>query len=227
MVRIIGKLKNFKRKNKELKGSLQDLFIHDAKLLEMALESLSEALIAFCAEDQEKKDHFSKKVIELEDDQDQCRDDIILRIFGAESMVFSRPDRMRMVTAMDRIVGQAKKVIFDIDVYSPKITIRELGTHIEAIGKKTALIGKMTNKLIDQFFHNFDDAIGTCIQINESRHGVRERKLEFFKALYEIKPDYRDFRFYAELMNNLAEVTNRMEHFADYIYGLVAKYSTF
>ena len=71
-------------------------------------------------------------------------------------MVFSRPDRMRMVTAMDRIVGQAKKVIFDIDVYSPELVIRELGTHIEAIGSKTALIGKMTKKLLEQFFHNFD-----------------------------------------------------------------------
>jgi len=226
-VRIIGKLKNNKKKRKELKGSLQDLFTYDAKLLEMALTSLSEALVAFCAEDNEQKKHFSKKVIELEDDQDQCRDDIISRIFGAESMVFSRPDRMRMVTAMDRIVGQAKKVIFDIDVYTPDLVIRELATHIEAIGKKTALIGKMVRKLVDQFFHNFDHAIETCVQINEARHGVRERKLEFFKALYAVKPDYRDFRFYAELMNNLAEVTNRMEHFADYIYGLVAKYSTF
>ena len=226
-MRIIGKSNNNKKKKKELKGSLQDLFTYDSKLLGMALTSLSEALIAFCAEDQEKKKHFSKKVIELEDDQDQCRDDIISRIFGAESMVFSRPDRMRMVTAMDRIVGQAKKVIFDIDVYTPDSIIRELGTHIEAIGKKTDLIGKMVGKLVEQFFHNFDHAIETCVQINEARHGVRERKLEFFKALYDIKPDYRDFRFYAELMNNLAEVTNRMEHFADYIYGLVAKYSNF
>ncbi len=226
MVGIIGKSNN-KKKKKELKGSLQDLFVHNADLLEMALESLHEALIAFCAEDEEKKNHFSKKVIELEDEQDQCRDEIILRIFGSESMVFSRPDRMRMVTAMDRIVGQAKKVIFDIDVYTPDSIIRELGTHIESIGNKTALIGKMTKKLLEQFFYNFDHAIKNCVQINEARHGVRERKLEFFKALYAIKPDYRDFRFYAELMNNLAEVTNRMEHFADYIYGLVAKYSTF
>ena len=210
MVGIIGKLKNFKKKNKELKGSLQDLFILDSKLLEMALHSLSEALIAFYAEDQEQKKHHSFKVIELEDEQDQCRDEIISRIFGSESMVFSRPDRMMMVTLMDRIVGQAKKVIFDLDVYTPELIIRELGTHIEAIGKKTALIGKMLKKLVDQFFHNFDESIASCIQINEARHGVRERKLEFFKALYEIKPDYREFRFYAELMNNLAEVTNRM-----------------
>ncbi|TFH30223.1 MAG: DUF47 family protein [Promethearchaeota archaeon] len=166
-------------------------------------------------------------MIELEDEQDACRDEIITRIFGAESMVFSRPDRMRLVTAMDRIVGQAKKVIFDVDVYTPQPPIRELGVHIEAISKKTADIGRMTNDLVNQFFHNFDAAIETCIQINEAPHGVRERKLEFFKALYTIKPDYRDFRFYGELMNNLAEVTNRMEHFADYIYGLIAKYSTF
>ena len=102
-----------------------------------------------------------------------------------------------------------------------------MGVHIEAIGKKTAVIGKMTDRLVTEFFHNFDNAIETCIKINEARHEVRDRKLEFFKSLYEINPDYREFRFYGELMNNLAEVTNRMEHFADYIYGLIAKYSTF
>ncbi|MHA1675428.1 MAG: DUF47 domain-containing protein [Promethearchaeota archaeon] len=223
----MGKLSNFKKRNKETKGNLQDLFIHDAKLLESSLESLNLALIAFCNEDLEQRKHYGQIVIGLENEQDTCRDDIIARIFGTESMVFSRPDRMSIVTAMDRIVGQAKKVIFDLEVYTPEQIIRELGVHLEAIGKKTANIGKMTNLLVTEFFHNFDNAIETCIKINEARHGVRDRKLEFFKALYEIKPDYREFRFYAVLMNNLAEVTNRMEHFADYIYGLIAKYSTF
>ncbi|UYP46676.1 hypothetical protein NEF87_002961 [Candidatus Lokiarchaeum ossiferum] len=223
----MGKLKNYKRSNKELKGKLQDLFINDACLLEDALEAMQFALTAFCAFDMERKKRYSNKCIDLEDEQDQCRDEIISRIFGSESMVFSRPDRMRMVTAMDRIVGQAKKVMFDLEVFTPENPIRELNVHIEAVGKKTAQIGKMVNGLVSQFFDNFDEAMETCVTINEARHSVRERKLEFFKALYYIKPDYREFRFYAELMNNLAEVTNRMEHFADYIYGLIAKYSTF
>jgi len=199
----------------------------DASLLKSSIESMNRALIAFCSGDIEEQKHYGNSVIELEDEQDSCRDEIIARIFGTDSMVFSRPDRMRLVTAMDRIVGQAKKVIFDIEVYTPNKIIRELGVHIEAISKNTAAIGKMTDKLVDQFFHNFDGAIEICIKINEARHGVRDRKLEFFKALYKINPDYREFRFYGELMNNLAEVTNRMEHFADYIYGLIAKYSTF
>ena len=223
----MGKLSNYKKKNKELKGKLQDLFITDARLLEDALGAMKCALTAFCAYDMDRKQRYSNQCIALEDEQDHCRDEIISRIFGSESMVFSRPDRMRMVTAMDRIVGQAKKVMFDLEVYTPKETIRELSVHIEAVGKKTAKIGKMVNQMLAQFFDNFDEAIATSIKINEARHVVRERKLEFFKALYFIKPEYHEFRFYAELMNNLAEVTNRMEHFADYIHGLVAKYSTF
>ena len=223
----MGKLKNYKKKNKELKGKLQDLFIRDACLLEDALEAMECALTSFCSYDIERSKRYSKACIDLEDEQDHCRDEIISRIFGTESMVFSRPDRMRMVTAMDRIVGQAKKVMFDLEVYIPENVLRELSVHIEAVGKKTAQIGKMVNKLVAQFFDNFDKAIEISIKINEARHVVRERKMEYFKALYSIKPDYRDFRFYAELMNNLAEVTNRMEHFADYIHGLIAKYSTF
>lgn len=223
----MGKIANLKKKGKHLQGKLEDLFLADASMLESALEAMATALIAFCDEDHDKKDRFSQITIDIEEDQDQCRDDIIARIFGADSMVFSRPDRMRMVTAMDRIVGQAKSVVFDLAVYTPEKTLPELNIHIIAIAEQTHQIGKITNSMISQFFDNFDEAIESCIKINEARHIVRQRKLEFFKVLYRLKLPNPDFRFYAELMNNLVDVVNRMEHFADYIYGLIVKYSTF
>ncbi len=223
----MGKISKFKRNNKEKKGKLQDLFGEDVCLLDKVMDALSNSLNAFCEEDAEGKKKYADQVIKIEDAQDQIRDEIIARIFGTESMVFSRPDRMRMVTAMDRIVGQGKKVAHDLMVYNPDPVLRELAIHLAAIGKQIAKMGTMTKVMMDQFFDDFDKAIETCIKINEARHVVRDRKSEFFTTLYQIKPVYYDFRFYAELMNNLTEVANRMEHFADFIYGLIAKYSTF
>ena len=153
----MGKISNFKNKNKERKGKLQDLFMIDSKLLNDALEAMSKALTAFSAEDQERMRRYGKNCISLENEQDHVRDDIISRIFGTESMVFSRPDRMRMVTAMDRIVGQAKKVVFDLEVFTPKVVLRELSVHIDAIGKKTMNIGIMVNELVHRFFEDFDE----------------------------------------------------------------------
>ena len=129
----MGKIANFKKKSKKKDGSLQDKFIEDAGLLESALEAMATALSAFCENDVDKKQRFSQIVIDIEEDQDQCRDEIIARIFGSESMVFSRPDRMRMVTAMDRIVGQAKKVVFDLEVYHPPEITQGLTIHVKYV----------------------------------------------------------------------------------------------
>ncbi len=223
----MGKIANYKKKNIEKQGKLQELFVEDAILLEKALNSMNSSLKSYCCNEFEQSLQFCKETIKIEEMQDSLRDEIISRIFGSESMVFSRPDRMRIVTALDRIVGQAKKVVHSLDIYIPENFDRELVSHILAISDKIADMGKMTKEITIEFFLDFDTAIETCIKINETRHGVRERKSEFFKSLYLIRPPYYEFRFFAELMDCLAEVSNRMEHFADFVYGLIAKYSTF
>ena len=224
----LGKISNYKNgKRKERKGKLKALFLQNACLLEKAMENMAKSIDAFVDNDTEIKEKFANLVIEIEDEQDQLRDDIITRIFGSESMVFSRPDRMKIVTALDRMVGKAKQIAHDLLVYSPENVIRELGAHLKAICITISKMGSMTNLLVNQFFDDFDDSIETCIKLNEARHAVREREMEFLRALYEIKPPHYDFRYYAELVNNLTTVSNGMEHFADYIYGLIAKYSTF
>ncbi|TFH30222.1 MAG: hypothetical protein E4G98_02465 [Promethearchaeota archaeon] len=58
MVNNTGKLSNYKKKNKESKGKLQDLFIEDAELLQSALDSMNLALIAFCSEALERQNHY-------------------------------------------------------------------------------------------------------------------------------------------------------------------------
>ena len=224
----MGKISNYKNgKKKEKKGKLKALFLQDACLLEKAMDNMAKSIDGFIENDAESKEKYANLVIEIEDEQDHYRDEIITRIFGSESMVFSRPDRMKIVTALDRMVGKAKQIAHDLLVYSPEDVIRELGSHLKAIGGTISKMGTMTKLLVNQFFEDFDESIETCIKLNEARHSVRAREMEFLKALYLIKPPHYDFRYYAELVNNLTIVSNGMEHFADYIYGLIAKYSTF
>jgi len=224
----LGKISNYKNgKKKERKGKLKELFLQDACLLEKAMDNMAKSIDSFAENDSDSKEKYANLVIEIEDEQDHCRDEIITRIFGSESMVFSRPDRMKIVTAMDRMVGKAKQIAHDLLVYSPENVIRELGAHLRSVALTISKMGTMTKLLVNQFFDNFDDSIETCIKLNEARHNVRAREMEFLKALYTLKPPHYDFRYYAELVNNLTTVSNGMEHFADYIYGLIAKYSTF
>lgn len=224
----LGKISNYTNgKKKEKKGKLKSLFLQDALMLEKAMNYMAKSISGFVENDSDTKEKYANFVIELEDEQDQLRDDIIARIFGSESMVFSRPDRMQIVTALDRMVGMAKQIANDLLIYSPDDVIRELGAHLLAIAATIAKMGSMTNVLVNQFFDDFHESIETCVKLNEARHGVRTRETEFLRALYVIKPPHYDFRYYAELVNNLTDVSNGMEHFADYIYGLIAKYSSF
>ncbi len=224
----MGKISNYKNgKKKERKGKLKALFLQDACLLEKAMDNMAKSIDGFVENDSGTKEKYANLVIEIEDEQDHLRDDIITRIFGSESMVFSRPDRMKIVTSLDRMVGKAKQIAHDLLVYSPEDVVRELGAHLKAISATISKMGTMTKVLVNQFFDDFDESIETCIKLNEARHNVRSREMEFLKALYTLKPPHYDFRYYAELVNNLTTVSNGMEHFADYIYGLIAKYSTF
>ena len=224
----LGKISSYKNgKRKDKKGKLKALFLQDACLLEKAMDNMAKSIDGFVENNQESKENYANLVIEIEDEQDHCRDEIITRIFGSESMVFSRPDRMKIVTALDRMVGKAKQIAHDLLIYSPEDVIRELGTHLKAIAATISKMGSMTKLLVNQFFDDFDESIETCIKLNEARHAVRGREMEFLQALYTLKPPHYDFRYYAELVNNLTVVSNGMEHFADYIYGLIAKYSTF
>ena len=75
----MAKEAKFKNKKREKREKLQELFIYDAELLENALEAMSQALIAFCSEDEERKVRYSKKCIAIEEEQDDVRDDIIKR----------------------------------------------------------------------------------------------------------------------------------------------------
>jgi len=226
MAKLFKKKENGNGTKKEKKGKLQEMFFEDADLLDDALSMANQAITAFFSGEAENAEKWAREMIRIEDEQDHLRDAIIQRLFGSESMVFSRPDRMRLITAMDRIVGQAKKTCHDILIYTP-VMIPELIGHILFISKKVAEIGTKTKKLVYALFDDFEEAIEISIRINEARHGVRDRKAEFFKQLYNFPPDYVNFRFYAEFMILMTEIVNRMEHFADYIFGIVNKYSHF
>jgi uncharacterized protein Yka (UPF0111/DUF47 family) len=226
MAKFFKKKENGNGTKKEKKGKLQEMFFEDADLLDDALNMTNRAITAFFSGEAENAAKWARDMIKIEAEQDDLRDAIIQRLFGNESMVFSRPDRMRLITAMDRIVGQAKKTCLDIQIYTPKF-VPELIGHLLYISSKVAEIGTRTKKLVYALFDDFDEAITLCVQINTARHAVRDRKQEFFKHLYNNPPGSPDFRFYAEFMILMTEIVNRMEHFADYIFGIVNKYSHF
>ena len=104
---------------KKEKTTLQDLFHEDAEITAKALYKLSDAIHAFCSDDYDTMRKFSEETITLEKRQDRLGETIIARMFGKETMVFSRSDRIFIVKELDKVVDRAEFAVRKMLLYHP------------------------------------------------------------------------------------------------------------
>jgi predicted phosphate transport protein (TIGR00153 family) len=206
------------------KVPLQTLFNEDAELTEKALNSMSAAVSAFCQGKDKDMNSLIEETIKTEKSQDRIRDDIMLRLFGRETMVFSRTDRLRIVGKLDGIVDKAESIVRKLRMHKPE-PIKELYEGINWLGTEAASIGQYLKELIIAVFEDFDKGKEIIIKIEDIRREVRNREYELLAKLYELKPEYADFIFLGDLINNLTSISNIIEEFSDEIYSLICKYT--
>jgi uncharacterized protein Yka (UPF0111/DUF47 family) len=103
--------------------------------------------------------------------------------------------------------------------------IKELYEGINWLGTEAASIGQYLKELIIAVFEDFDKGKEIIIKIEDIRREVRNREYELLAKLYELKPEYADFIFLGDLINNLTSISNIIEEFSDEIYSLICKYT--
>lgn len=206
------------------KASLQELFNIMAVLTEKALNSMSAAVSAFCQGNNKDMNLNISETIKTEKAQDRVREDIMLRLFGRETMVFSRPDRLKIVRSLDGIVDKAESVVRKLRMHKPE-PIKELYEGINWLGMEAASIGQYLKELIIAVFEDFDKGKELIIKIEDIRREVRNREYELLTKLYELQPEYADFIFLGGLIDNLTGISNVAEDFSDEIYSLICKYT--
>lgn len=119
------------------KVPLQELFNIMANLTEKALNSMSTAVSAFCQGNNKDMNLNIDETIKTEKAQDRVREDIMLRLFGRETMTFSRMDRLRIVSKLDGIVDKAESVVRKLRMHKPE-PIKELYEGIKWLGMEAA-----------------------------------------------------------------------------------------
>lgn len=206
------------------KVPLQELFNIMANLTEKALNSMSTAVSAFCQGNNKDMNLNIDETIKTEKAQDRVREDIMLRLFGRETMTFSRMDRLRIVSKLDGIVDKAESVVRKLRMHKPE-PIKELYEGIKWLGMEAASIGQYLKELIIAIFEDFDKGKELIIKIEDIRREVRNREYELLTKLYELQPEYADFIFLGGLIDNLTGISNVVEDFSDEIYSLICKYT--
>ncbi|MCP4763196.1 MAG: DUF47 family protein [archaeon] len=213
-----------KKDNKiEKKSKLQDLFNKDAELLEEIINSMAKSMDAFCKGNDDLNKHI-EQTIQSEKKQDRLREEILDRLFGRETMVFSRPDRLKMVNQMDDVADKAETIVRRLQMYKPNPQ-KELIEGINWMGKKIGIIGSKLKELIIAVFNDFNKAKPFITEINDLRREIRSKEYELLNILFKVKPDYADFVFFEDMITNLTKVANNAEDFSDDIYGLICKYT--
>lgn len=206
------------------KVPLQELFNIMANLTEKALNSMSTAVSAFCQGNNKDMNLNINETIKTEKAQDRVREDIMLRLFGRETMTFSRMDRLRIASKLDEIVDKAESVVRKLRMHKPE-PIKELYEGIKWLGMEAASIGQYLKELIIAIFEDFDKGKELIIKIEDIRREVRNREYELLTKLYELQPEYADFIFLGGLIDNLTGISNVVEDFSDEIYSLICKYT--
>jgi uncharacterized protein Yka (UPF0111/DUF47 family) len=209
---------------KKEKTSIQDLFYEDAEITAKALSKLSDAIHAFCIDDYDAMRVYSEETITLEKRQDRLNDTIIARMFGKETMVFSRPDRIFIVKELDKVVDRAEFAVRKMLLYHPNPN-KDINLILDEMSFLINNIGALVEQMIKEVFTDFDTAKNTIIQITDLRREVRRLNWTGLERIFSSELPPMEFRYYETIFMQIAKVADKAEEFADDIFELICKYT--
>jgi uncharacterized protein Yka (UPF0111/DUF47 family) len=203
---------------------LTDLFLENADIIEQILSELNRSIMAYTTNNESVTKTSINAVIQLEKRQDRLRERTMEAIFSAETLVFSRSDRVFLANGMDNIGDDAEIVARKLKLYRPS-PIPEVFSVIQELGGLLAEIGVQMKGLFDAILKDFSKGKAIIIKIQELRRTGRDKHWDLMEKIYAADLTVKDFTFYLNLTKNLAKVADRCEEFADDIYGLICKYT--
>ena len=205
--------------------SMHDLFIEDSKMVEKAFRNMKSALTFFMKGKVKEANEWIEKTIAVEKEQDRLRETVLERLFGKETMVFSRPDRINIIEELDDIVDNVEMVVRYLRQYEQITVPEDLKAGFLKINDILIEIGIKVNLLIQNILRDFEKAKPICSEIEDLRRKVREHLWKLSDEMYEIDLDYKQFNYFQNLINSIRKTADESEDFADKMYGLLCKYA--
>jgi predicted phosphate transport protein (TIGR00153 family) len=203
---------------------LEELYFKGAKLIEDASISMYNTIVALCEKDIEKMEEFAQKTIHSEKKSDRIHDQIIDRLFSRETLVFSRQDRLYLISQMDEVVDKAEDVVRRATIYFPSTIPSQLVPRLIAVCERGKQIGTLLKNTILAIFKDFDEASHYIHLIESYRREAKQDDLAYLKKLYTLDLETRDFLYFDRLIHYIIKTIDTANTFADGIHRLIVKY---
>ena len=194
--------------------------------MESSLKAMTLALKSFCKGDAKTLKTNVDQCIKDEKKQDDVREKIISKMFGKDSMVFSRSDRIKLVYQMNKIVSHGESVARRLLIHNVKPNTK-LTKGLLKISDDLSSIATDLKGLVISVLEDFSKGRKIVDKINDVRRNFRNNEYDLLKILYESKNElhFADFVYLEDLLTNTAKVANEADKIADDIYSLIVKYT--
>lgn len=222
MLRKLKKNQN-KEEKKPRKVKMQELFVQAAKNVELTLNYMHNAIYALCDDNMEEAKNFCDLTVKIEKSADRIFEQISVRMFTREVMVFSRTDRLYLAKHIEQVIDAAETVARRILIHNPKL-FPELNEMLKDAARKGKKIGQYLTQAIVKIFDDFNETEKLADQIQKIRREARDVEYAFLGKLYELKIEYSDLVYYDQLIKKILSAINKAENFGDGLRGLVWKY---
>jgi uncharacterized protein Yka (UPF0111/DUF47 family) len=213
------------RRTKDLmyKKKLQELFTLMADRVEITLNYLKEAILAICNNDPIELGRNAALIKEMERKSDRVHDEIIDRMYSKETLMFSRQDRLYIISSTDNVIDGAESAVRRLSSYFP-VSVQELTPLLKEMADLLGKIGVATKELLLLLFKDFKASYKKIDEIEELRRNVRQIEFDFIKALFTNNPPQPNLLYYDRSIRKITKVVKMTKFLASGIRGIILKY---
>jgi uncharacterized protein Yka (UPF0111/DUF47 family) len=205
------------------KIKLQMLYQNLAEKIELCLFHVKIAILSLVNNDPVELGRNAGLIKRIERESDQIHDEVIQRMYGRETLVFSRQDRLVLIEAMDNIIDEADSTMRRIMSYYPRPQ-EGLNEIFHDIADQISILGSVSKELILLLFTSFKKAEEKILEIEEIRRVLRKKEFELLKTLYRINPPMPEILYYDRTIRKLAKIPASAKKLASEIRKLIYKY---
>jgi predicted phosphate transport protein (TIGR00153 family) len=192
-----------------------DLFSQAAKILEAGAKVMAEMVtsgdVAACAARLERLEH----------DADVLTHDILIRLDKSFITPIDREDIHHLTLALDDCMDYMEAVTEGMMLYGITEITKPMKELVEVLGKQIDELNKVIPVIADL---KYEKIIPHCIEINRLENLGDKISREAVANLFKGNPNPLDVMKWRDIYDNLETATDKCEHVAGIIEGIVLKH---
>lgn len=209
-------------RNDQAKKFYEDLdeFI---KKIHNSVENLSETIVSYIEENQEKAEKAGREVLKIEREADVIRRMMEKELYEGALIPFGKDSKYELIEALDDIADKAEIIVRLAKYEKPQIS-KNLNRDIKSLSKKIVQTSEKLVEAVNSLNVDLEKAIKSAQEVHSYREGAREIEFKIMKKLFEEKRIDINTLLLKELVTLVTQVADKAETAADRVVTLAIKY---